>query len=414
MLETFSTGIFYFFLFLSLYLEIFFLVTFFEERDNITAKPSSSPLTTYPSVTITVPCWNEEKTVIKTVDSLLNLNYPSDKLHIIIVDDGSTDATWHVIQQYAGHPQITLLQKENGGKHTAINLGISRAKTADIIGCLDADSFVEKNALAEIARAFNEDPEMMAATPTIVVYNPKTVVQQMQKTEYHSNAFLKRILSPLDAINVTPGPFSIFRRQVFEEIGLYEKAHNTEDMEMALRMQSHHMRIRNVHTARVYTGSPDTLYKLYRQRLRWMYGGIKNILDYRFMLFRPQYGILGMIVLPLSLFGIGIIAYNFSFIALRMAQGIFAKISGTYTAGFSASTIGINLFSINTDASTILWLIFFALAAIIIASGAKIAEGHFRPGMNILYFLLLYGIIAPIWTVRAVWNVVFRQSTPWR
>src|SRR3989304_2200203 len=90
-------------------------------------------------------------------------------------------------------------------------------------------------------------------------------------------------------------------------------------MEVALRMQSNHMRIRNVHTAHVHTSGPDTLYKLYRQRLRWAYGGMKNTLDYRFMLFRRRYGILGMVTLPLAFFGIFIFLYNFGFVLFHLS-----------------------------------------------------------------------------------------------
>lgn len=413
MIETILNNILYVFLFITLYLEVFFLVTFIEEREKLREQPTHAKLPHYPSVTIIVPCWNEEKTVTKTIESLLDLNYPKTKLAIFIVDDGSTDHTWNIIQKYLTNPQITLIKKENGGKHTAVNLGITRA-TTDLIGCLDADSFVEKNALHEIARAFNEDPEMMAAIPTIIIHEPKTILQQMQKTEYHSVAFLKRMLSSLDAISVAPGPFSIFRKEVFQKIGLYEKAHNTEDMEIALRMQSHHMRIRNVHTAHVYTSGPKTLYTLYRQRLRWAYGGIKNILDYRFMLFRRKYGMLGMITLPLSLFGMIIFLYNFSFILFYITKNIGDKITEFDTTGLTFGLPSIDPFFFNTNFVVILSYVLIGLALVIIWNGTKLAEGHFRPSAGIFYFLILYGIVAPIWIIRALWNVAFSRGTSWR
>lgn len=413
MFETIFNYIFYIFLFIVLYLEVFFLVTFVEEREKLKNKSTHRKLAHYPSVTIIVPCWNEQKTITKTIESLLHLNYPTTKLAIFIVDDGSTDDTWNVVQKYHANPQVTLIKKENGGKHTAVNLGISRA-TTEIIGCLDADSFVEKNALHEIAHAFNEDPKMMAAIPLIIIHEPKTILQKMQKTEYHSIAFLKRMLSSVDGLSVAPGPFSIFRREVFEKIGYYEKAHNTEDMEIALRMQSRHMRIRNVHTAHVYTSGPETFRKLYRQRLRWMYGGIKNILDYRFMIFRRKYGFLGMITLPLSLLSIVIFLYNFSFVAVYAAQIIFHKIIEVDTVGFWSGLPSFDPFFFNTNFAVILSYIFLGLVLVIIWNGTKLAEGRFRPTFGIFYFLILYGIIAPIWILRAIGNVLFSRETTWR
>ena len=413
MVEIFFNSILYVFLFFTLYLEVFFLITFFEERLKLTTKSPIDKLSYYPSVTIIVPCWNEETTVSKTVESLLSLRYPKDKLEIFVIDDGSTDKTWGVVQKFANNPQIKLFQKENGGKHTAVNFGIKNS-TSELIGCLDADSFVEKNALHEIASAFNEDGDMMAAIPTIVIHEPKTILQKMQKTEYHTVAFLKRMLSPLDAITVTPGPFSFFRKEVFEKIGLFKKAHNTEDMEIALRMQSNHMRIRNVHTARVYTSGPETLYKLYRQRLRWAYGGMKNTLDYRFMIFRRKYGVLGMITLPLAFFGIFIFLYNFGFVVFHLVR------AGTNTA-IEISTVGLSFalprvdsFFFNTDFMSILAYVFLGLGMVIIWNGVKLAEGRFRPSMGIFYFITLYGIVAPIWLTRALINLIFSRVTSWR
>lgn len=413
MIEVFFDSILYVFLFITLYLEVFFLITFFEERLKLAAKSTTDKLSYYPSVTIIVPCWNEEKTVSKTVHSILKLRYPKDKLEIFVVDDGSTDNTWKVIQEFANNPQIKLFQKENGGKHTAVNFGIEKS-TSELIGCLDADSFVDKDALHEIASAFNEDPKMMAGIPTIIIHEPKTILQKMQKTEYHNIAFFKRMLSSLDAIHITPGPFSFFRREVFEKIGLFKRAHNTEDMELALRMQSNHMRIRNVHTARVYTTAPESLYKLYRQRLRWAYGGMKNTLDYRFMLFRREYGILGMITLPLSLFAVVIFLYNFSFVAFHAIQEVTEKAEEIDTIGLAYSIPEANSFFINTEFMAILSYIFLGLGLVIMWNGVKLAEGRFQPSMGILYFILLYGIVAPIWFARAIVNVLFSRATSWR
>jgi len=412
-METFFDSILYVFLFLTLYLEVFFLITFFEERLKLSTKSTTGKLSYYPSATIIVPCWNEEKTVSKTIDSLLSLHYPKERFQIFVVDDGSTDNTWKVVQKYASNPNVKLFQKENGGKHTAVNIGIKNS-ISELIGCLDADSFVDKDALHEIASAFNEDPQMMAAIPTIIIDEPKTILQKMQKTEYHTVAFFKRMLSPLDAITVTPGPFSFFRKEVFEKIGLFKKAHNTEDMEMALRMQSNNMRIRNVHTARVHTEGPATLYKLYRQRLRWAYGGMKNTLDYRFMIFRRKYGMLGMITLPLAFFGIFIFLYNFTFVIFHIARMVAIKAVEIGTIGFTFAFPRVDSFFINTEFMSILSYIFLGLGMVIIWNGVKLAEGRFRPSMGIFYFITLYGIVAPIWLTRAVFNLAFSRNTNWR
>ena len=108
----------------------------------------------------------------------------------------------------------------------------------------------------------------------------------------------------MGALYVTPGPFSIFRKKVFDDLGNYRHAHNTEDMELAMRMQAHHYKIVNCHKAYVHTIAPYNLHHLYKQRLRWTYGFLKNALDYRFLFFKKKYGNLGLFIMPLATFSI--------------------------------------------------------------------------------------------------------------
>ena len=108
------------FLFLSMYFQVLLLVSFFENAKKIKDEENQD-IKNYPSVTIAVPCWNEEKTLAGTLDSLLSLDYPKDKLTIFLVDDGSTDNTWNVMQAFSTNDQISIFKKENGGKYTALN-----------------------------------------------------------------------------------------------------------------------------------------------------------------------------------------------------------------------------------------------------------------------------------------------------
>ena len=95
-----SSIIFYTLVFLVVYVQVFFLVTFLENRKKIVTRKGSITLPHYPGVSIIVPAWNEEATVYKTVRSILALHYPKDKLKILLVDDGSTDGTWNVMQKF--------------------------------------------------------------------------------------------------------------------------------------------------------------------------------------------------------------------------------------------------------------------------------------------------------------------------
>src|SRR6185295_16189198 len=99
------------------------------------------------------------------------------------------------------------------------------------VGCLDADSFVAPDAMLEVAKRLDTDPSIMALTPSMQVYRPRKIIERMQAVEYTFGIFYKKMFDNLSALNVLPGPFSIYKREVFEKIGLFRHAYNTEDME---------------------------------------------------------------------------------------------------------------------------------------------------------------------------------------
>lgn len=399
------------FLFAALYFQIFLLITFFENRETI-KKQVSRTNTRYPSVAVLVPCYNEEKTVARTVESLLALDYPKDKLSVIIIDDGSTDRTFETMRTFEQHSQVTLLQKENGGKHTALNLGISRTHT-ELIGCLDADSFVAQNALTEIVKYF-EDKTVMAVTPAVKVWNPQTLLERIQKAEYNMGIFLRKMFGVMNAIQVTPGPFSLFRKKVFDDLGGFKEAHNTEDMEIALRMQSKHYRIENAHTAHVYTVAPKTIPSLYKQRVRWVSGFLNNVVDYRFMLFKKEYGHLGALTLPFAIISVLSAVYMALFVVVHLVKYTLEKIVKLQTVGIEWNRIQFNWFFLNTQSLMILTFITLVVSLFILFNGKKLSEGNMRPSRDILYFLLFYGFLAPLWLTKALYNLVFSKKSSWR
>lgn len=399
------------FLFTALYFQIFLLITFFESKETI-KKQALRTNTHYPSVSILVPCYNEEKTVAGTVESLLALDYPKDKLNIIIIDDGSTDRTFEIMRTFEYHPHITLLQKENGGKYTALNLGISHTNT-ELVGCLDADSFVAPNALLEIVKYF-DDATVMAVMPAIKIWNPETILERIQKAEYDMGIFVRKMFGIMNTIQVTPGAFSLFRKKVFDELGGFREAHNTEDMEIALRMQSKHYRIENAHTAHVYTVAPKTIPSLYKQRVRWAYGFLKNVSDYRFMLFNKEYGHLGMLTLPFAIISIIGAVYMTGFVIVHVVKYILEKIVKFQTVGIEWGRIQFDWFFLNTQSLPILTSVALIVTLLILFNGKKLSEGTMRPSRDILYFLLFYGFLAPLWLTKALYNVAFSKKSSWR
>ena len=404
------------FLFVSLFFEVFLLLTFIENRGFI-KKETNEISKNLPTATIIVPCFNEEKSIFGTVDSLLALNYPKEKLKIMIIDDGSTDNSWNLIQKYKTHPLIQIFTKKNGGKHTAVNFAIEKSN-GDIIGCLDADSFVEPNALMNIASYFS-DPETMAVTPAMKVHAPGNILQKVQKVEYDWGIFLRKMYSFLNALYVTPGPFSFFRREVFTNLGLYKNAHNTEDTEMAMRMQRHGYKIKNCHTAFVHTIAPNNLSRLFTQRLRWTYGFLKNTIDYRDLFFNKKQGNLGFFVFPvmiISTFSTLLLAGSFIVRVISKIKDFFLNLQAINFDWHPFKTIHLTLnwFYFNTNIVTLIAILTFILTLTLVLIGRKISEGkiHFKP--ELIYFFIIYPFIAPIWLAKSVYNVLISKNTAWR
>jgi cellulose synthase/poly-beta-1,6-N-acetylglucosamine synthase-like glycosyltransferase len=413
MLEHILQGLMYPFLFVSLYFQMLLFISLLENRKKI-ALEQHHLIKHYPSVTIAVPCWNEEHTLAKTLDSLLNLTYPKDKLRIIVVDDESTDGTLLIAEEYARkHPEmISVYHQKNGGKHTAVNLALSHMKT-ELFGCLDADSYVTPKTLSHIIAYFDADPTIMAVTPCIHIRTPRTFIQRLQAIEYLMGVFLRKAYGALDAIQVTPGPFSIFRKEVFEKLGPYRKAYNTEDFEITLRMHKNNMRIANSHKAMVYTAGPDSSRGYFHQRLRWARGFLENALDYREMFFRKKYGNFGMIVLPMGFFFVFYGMYAMFFSLYSLISLAIDTVNRWLVVGIHFSMPSFDWFYFNTTVISFIAMIMFSLFLFLLYIGTVLSDDKQEFYKNFPIFFFLYPFFVPLFISRAIFDTAFGRTPKW-
>ena len=329
------------------------------------------------------------------------------------MDDGSTDGTLSILNKFKNYPNIKIFHKENGGKFTALNLGIQNMQT-DFFGGLDADSFADPESLIRLMSYFEKNPKLMAVVPSVVVSNSKNFIQDAQK--YYMGVYFKKMLGFLGAIDVTPGPMTIFRKKVFDDLGGYTHGHNTEDMEIAYRMQKNHYEIEHCNDAYIYTNTPKTVKKLYRQRLRWIYGFINNTIDYRTVLFKNKYGNFSVFTLPTRIISIMAVGYLFGRVIYNVVNFLYLKIIMWRAVGFAPNVKNFvfDPFFINTQAFFFLFVLTYLLIFFSIMLGKKMAEGKwaFSPGM--LYFFPVFSLIAPFWLLRAVYNTILKRKPAWR
>lgn len=399
-------------LFVTLYFQVFAILTHFIWSVEDTYEPYTED--ELPSVSVMVPCFNEEATVAGTIQSLLNLNYPKNKLTIIAIDDGSTDNTWQVLQEFTGNSQVLLLQKENeGSKFSALNFGL-RYVTTDIVGCLDADSHAHTESLRFSTAPFS-DPEVMCVVPSMIIDRPKSFWQIMQKPEYEAALFLKKVQNALGAIYVAPGPLSVFRTSVFEKIGNYKEAHHTEDMEIALRMQINHMKIVYAENSIVYTKGPATWNALLKQRIRWTYGFIKNMFsdEYRPLLFSSKYGSIGQLILPFAVISILLVIIGFPLMIYSLIKVSLLSFMSWADKGFTLSLPTFDIFFITFKTHMIVTV----LLLFITGGMLYIIRKHVLKTKLITWdilSLLVYPFFASWWTLRSSYNAIRSKKSSWR
>ncbi len=275
--------------FFFIYVAVVYLLKFWESEKEETTKR-------VPSVSVIVSAYNKEDTIEKCLNSVLAMDYPKP-VQVIVVEDASTDRTWDKVRKFAGRVEI-IRHRTNQGKGRSINMALKRAE-GEVVACIDADTYPERGALRKMVRHFTDG--VGAVIALVCVHEPRNLIQKIQEIEYYAAfGFWHTALSKMDGLLVTPGPMSLYTKKALEDVGGFDEDNITEDMEIALHLQEAGYRIKCTTDAKIYTEVPDTLPKLYRQRLRWLRGKIFNGFKYSHMLFNTKYGDFGRFVYPVS------------------------------------------------------------------------------------------------------------------
>ncbi|MEM4244706.1 MAG: glycosyltransferase [Candidatus Nanoarchaeia archaeon] len=310
--------------FLLLYMVIFWILVFLEKG----IVDEEIRLNEFPKVTIAIPAYNEQDCIRDTLKSVLNLDYPKNKLDIIVVNDGSTDNTRSIVEDMISENRsynIRLINQSNMGKGSALNAALKVSK-GDFFVTFDSDSFISRDALKKIIPHFS-DRRVAAVMPLMKVKDPSTILQKIQWCEYLINLFYKRLMSMLDCIHVAPGPFSVYRKSVLLELGGFDEKNLTEDLEMSLRLQKHNYKLVQILNTEVYTIAPKNFKSFYKQRNRWYKGTFLNALKYRKLAFNKDYGDFGFIQMPrILLESFLILSVTFLTVYMTIIKPIYTKL----------------------------------------------------------------------------------------
>jgi cellulose synthase/poly-beta-1,6-N-acetylglucosamine synthase-like glycosyltransferase len=300
----------------------------------------ASPFT--PPVSIVLPAYNESAGIVPSVHSLLDLRYPRHE--VVVVNDGSTDdtlerlraafdlvpvrqalrtrlATAPVRAAFVSrtHPNLSVLDKENGGKSDALNAGVNAAAHG-LVCAIDADAVLEQDSLLRIVVPFADDPELVAAAGGIVrVANgsvidagrlvdfglPQSHIARFQIVEYFRAFLVGRIaFDSINGVLIISGAFGVFKRELLEAVGGYALNTVGEDAELVARLHAYlrrrgeDYRIRFVPDPVCWTEAPSDVTTLGRQRRRWQRGLGETLWRHGGQIGNPRAGALGVLTLP--------------------------------------------------------------------------------------------------------------------
>lgn len=369
------------------------------------------------TVSVLIAAFNEEKVIQGTVQSVLGSRFP---LHeVIVIDDGSVDGTSRAVREaFHDDPRVRLITKPNGGKASALNVGIEAA-SGEVLFCIDADTLLDPDAVGHMARHFS-NPRVGAVAGNVRVGNEVNVITYWQSLEYTTSQNLdRRAYALLNAITVVPGAIGAWRRDAVARVGGYESDTLAEDMDLTWRLRMAGYVIENEARAYAFTEAPQSFRGFFRQRFRWAYGTLQCLFKHRRALF--HYGWFGWLALP----ALWIFQVLFQALApLVDLQVIISLVSYGFALAGSAGENGSQAMAGETQTMMrvgFLYAVFFVVELVSAAIATKLDRQRF----GLLWWLFLqrfayrqimYGVIyrsfvRAVTGGRAGWGKVDRKGT---
>lgn len=298
-----------------------------------------------PKLSLIAPAYNEGLTIEENVKSLLSLNY--NNYQAIVVNDGSKDNSMEILiktydlvlteveihskietkkikgiykSRNAAYKKLIVVDKENGGKADALNVGLNIAEYPYVV-CIDVDCILDKDSLLKLAKPFLESQgKRIIATGGVVrianqcvikngrlveVNIPDRMLPRIQVLEYLRAFLLGRMAwGRLDGLLLISGAFGAFDKEVAILAGGYSTKTVGEDMELIVRMRRYMLEnklpyaVSYIPDPLCWTEAPEDFNIFKKQRSRWMRGTIETLGIHKRMFLNPKYKLLGMLSVP--------------------------------------------------------------------------------------------------------------------
>ncbi|MBR9676429.1 glycosyltransferase family 2 protein [Candidatus Woesearchaeota archaeon] len=407
----------------SLYFGVFWILFFIDTRKRlIYEKDINYEPKNFVKVIIAIPAYNEEKTIKKTLLSVINLDYPKKLLEIIVINDGSTDKTeqkiFETIKLHKAK-NVKYIKNKNQGKAASMNHAL-RISKAEYFVCLDADSHVEKNALRQAVGFIQQDKELVIVTPIMHVHKPRTIVQKLQKIEYLTAMLLLKLMGYIDSNYIAPGPFSLYKADIIRKLGGFDENNLTEDQEIAYRAQSKHLKIRQCPSMHVYTQAPGTLKALYRQRNRWFKGSLHNFFKYKHLMLNKKYGDFGVFQMPINISAFLLASFSVAFFLYNIIKPIIKEIKRYILLDFDFLYIIRNI-EFNFSLLNINVMNYYIILTLLLLAGSMFYASHLIHDRSVknygfivlIPYFFIYYILLSFFAVIVIIESLFGVKQKW-
>lgn len=231
-----------------------------------------------PSVSILIPARNEGVVIRETLKNILSLNYPREKMEIIVINDGSTDNTKSLLDTIASQnkrikPLHLPVATVGRGKAHALNAGLKKA-SFELIAVYDADNNPESTSLKQLVQHLISDDSLGAVIGKFRTLNRKRnlLTRFINIETLGFQWILQAGRFRAFGIAILPGTNCVIRKNVLESCGGWDEKAITEDSELSVRIYQQGWKIKFVPTAITWEQEPEKLKIWIRQRTRWVRG----------------------------------------------------------------------------------------------------------------------------------------------
>jgi cellulose synthase/poly-beta-1,6-N-acetylglucosamine synthase-like glycosyltransferase len=230
-----------------------------------------------PTVSILIPAHNEEQVIGRILQRLTELTYPKDKLHVVVVDDASTDITGEIAEEYSkeyGYINVLHRDKKEGGrgKASALNAGLKQAD-GEIILCFDADYFPQRDIVEKLVKEFSNSRVGAVQGRVTVLNEPQNIVTRLVALERIGGYRIDQ--EARDSLGLIPqfgGTVGGFRRSLLERLGGWNESILAEDTDLTFRVYLAGYKVRYVNDAECYEEAVESWHDYWKQRYRWAKG----------------------------------------------------------------------------------------------------------------------------------------------